>query len=403
MKKLNVVLIGLRNLSRQAVRTGVMMTFSFVLAASMLINDTLQTSMESSVEQTVSRMGADVIVVPKEYSSNYTDALFTGELCSFYFDGAWYDKVANAKGVKLATPQLYIASLAASCCSSAVQLIAFDPESDFIVKPWLDRMKLDRLGKFEVLLGDGLTGNIGESITFFNITLTISGRLERTGTGYDTCAFINFDTAYTMLETPQLRELSIGDRNPESLVSSIMVRTQEGVETNRVARAINYGLKNSPLWAYTANGIVSSVADSVESFSRFTVVLNGLLLFMSIMSILCIFTITIFQRKHEFGVLVTLGATKAKLIAIILTEGLAIGLIGGVSGVVVSGGLMLAFHNGILLSLGIPAFVSELSFYGLTAIKCIVVSLASGLLASIYAIVHISSGEPLSLIQEGNA
>lgn len=61
-----MVLIGLRNLSRQAVRTGVMMTFSFVLAASMLINDTLQTSMESSVEQTVSRMGADVIVVPKE-------------------------------------------------------------------------------------------------------------------------------------------------------------------------------------------------------------------------------------------------------------------------------------------------------------------------------------------------
>ena len=30
-----------------------------------------------------------------------------------------------------------MASLAADCCSAATQMIVFDPETDFIIAPWL--------------------------------------------------------------------------------------------------------------------------------------------------------------------------------------------------------------------------------------------------------------------------
>lgn len=403
MKKINTITIGFTNLRRQSVRTAVMILFSFILSASLLVSAILKESMQQSVEQTVNRMGADIIVVPQEYASNYTDALFTGEHCSFYFDKSLYDDVVGVKGIAQASPQLYIASLAAECCSSPVQIIAFEPKTDFIVQSWLKEIGISELKDGEVLIGNEVTSEVGEKIKFFDEQLSVAGKLDHTGTGYDTCAFVNFNTAEQLLEKEQVRKSSLGDRDPESVISSIMIRIEDGKDAKAIARAINYGIENSPLRAYTANGVVSTVADSVQSFSAFTNILNYLLVTVSVLAIICIFVITIVQRKNEFGVMITIGAGKDKLIKILLTEGITVCLLGGVLGMLASGGVVLAFKDVLLIKLGIPALTDELSFYLHTSLKCLGVSIVAGLLASILAIILITQRDPLNLIKEVNA
>lgn len=76
MKKLNVVSIGLANLRRQGIRTFVIIIFSFVLSASLLASGILKESMQESVDKTINRMGADIVIVPKGYASSYSDSLF---------------------------------------------------------------------------------------------------------------------------------------------------------------------------------------------------------------------------------------------------------------------------------------------------------------------------------------
>ena len=307
------------------------------------------------------------------------------------------------EGVAAVTPQLYIATLEASCCSAPIQLIAFEPGSDFIVTPWMQRMQLDKLDDYQIVVGDALVGDIGESIRFFNVPLTIAGRLEPTGTGYDTCAFITFTTAQQMMQTEQMRDIAIGDRDPQTLVSSIMVRLNEGVNARRVALKINRAIKDSDLKAYTSDGIMSSIAKTVSGFQSFSTVLNILMSMLAIPAVICIFTITIIQRKNEFGVLMTLGASNAVMIKIILTEGLMIGLIGSLLGISLAGGAIASFEAKILTAFSLPALVSAPSFYVMLICKCIAIALLIGTAASVCAILGVCRRQPVDLIREINA
>lgn len=403
MKRLNTISIGIKNLARQKIRTAVIVTFSVVLAASLFVSTILVESMQQSVEKTANRMGADIIVVPEEYETDYKDALFSGELCTFYMENKWCEPISQIAGVKKATPQLYLASLYASCCAVPLQLIAFDQETDFIVQPWLQEMNLEELKEGEVIVGDNVTGAIGDSVEFYNVPLKIVGRLERTDTSYDTCAFISFETARMLLKTEEAKKSSVGNLDPETLISTIAISVEKGADIKSVARNINFGIDNCPAKAYTTSGITSSVSESVDSFGSFSKVLNYLMFAMALLAIVCIFTITILQRKHEFGVLITIGATKQNLVSIILTEGVGIGFLGGVIGVAISGSLMLAFRDVILNQMKLPTFISDLAFYGKSAAFCVAVSLLTGVIASVVTIILVASQEPLTLIQEGNA
>lgn len=403
MKKLNVVSIGLANLRRQGIRTFVMIIFSFVLSASLLASGILKESMQESVDKTINRMGADIVIVPKEYASSYSDSLFEGQLCSFYFDKSLCNKVKQVEGIEKITPQMYIASLAEDCCSDETQLIAFDPETDFIIQPWLNEIGVDHLGEDEVILGSGMAGKSGMAYRFFNEVMTIAGKLDHTGTGYDRCAFINFDTARKIMDKPQVKEGGLGDQDSKSVISSIMIRVKDGENPDTVASRINAKLDGTSVAAYTADGIVSSVADSVKSFASFTTVLNDIVLFLAVLAIVCIFAITIVQRKNEFGIMLTLGASKGKLMGILLTEGLSVSLVGGILGMFVAGGVILAFQDVIMTELEIPEMVRSVSFYIQTAGACLGLSMIAGLVASACAIVIITKGEPLRLIEEVNA
>lgn len=238
---------------------------------------------------------------------------------------------------------------------------------------------------------------------FFNEVMTIAGKLDHTGTGYDRCAFINFDTARKLMDKPQVKEGGLGNQDSQSVISSIMIRVKDGENPDTVASRINAKLDGTSVAAYTADGIVSSVADSVKSFASFTTVLNDIVLFLAVLAIVCIFTITIVQRKNEFGIMLTLGASKGKLMGILLTEGLSVSLVGGILGMFVAGGVILAFQDVIMTELEIPEMVRSVSFYIQTAGACLGLSMIAGLVASACAIVIITKGEPLRLIEEVNA
>lgn len=100
MKKMNAISIGIKNLTRQKVRTMMIVVFSIVLSASLFVSTILVESMQQSVEKMEDRMGADIIVVPEEYETDYKDALFSGELCTFYMENKWYEPISQIAGVK---------------------------------------------------------------------------------------------------------------------------------------------------------------------------------------------------------------------------------------------------------------------------------------------------------------
>jgi len=93
-------------------------------------------SLQNGLTSYEARLGADIIIVPNQARSHGSieSILLQGIPGYFYMDDSILEKARNTEGVEIATPQFYLASASAGCCSVSVQVIGFDPETDFIVQ-----------------------------------------------------------------------------------------------------------------------------------------------------------------------------------------------------------------------------------------------------------------------------
>lgn len=184
-KMLTVPGLAVRNLRHRRVRTMFLAALVLILSAALFTSRVLTESMKTCIDKTVDRIGADVIVAPGEYESDLSDSLFSGGLCSFYFEKSLMDQVKKTDGIDKISPQLYIASLDAACCSVPVQIVAFEPESDFIVQPWMSGSNVSELKKGQTVVGSKITAKAGDKISFFGQEYEVAGKLEETGTSYE--------------------------------------------------------------------------------------------------------------------------------------------------------------------------------------------------------------------------
>ena len=64
---------------------------------------------------------------------------------------------------------------------------------------------MSELKKGKTVVGSKITAKAGDKISFFGQEYEVAGKLEETGTSYDNCAFMNFETAYTLFDSFQIK------------------------------------------------------------------------------------------------------------------------------------------------------------------------------------------------------
>lgn len=399
MKRLSIGKLAVRNLLHRRVRTTFLIAFVLVLSASLLASSVLTESMKECIDKTVDRIGADVIVAPKEFSSELSDSLFSGERCSFYFDRDYIDDVKKIDGIEKISPQLYVASLDASCCSVPVQIVAYEPDTDFIVQPWLADEGVKTPENGQVVVGSKITAGPGDTISFFGYEFQVVGKLEETDTSYDNCAFMNFETAYTLFESKQMKYVS-DIQDPEQAVSLLMIRSKEGADSQKIADEVNKNLDEEGLQAFTASGLFDGVSGVLHQLQSYTALLIGLLFLMAVLALVCVFNITVNERHREFGILMSVGTGKGRIFRMLLLEAGIIGLTGGVLGVLIAGGGLFLFSDVIMEKMNIPYLITDVREYLAIAFCCLAISVATSMLSTLYASVKTSRMEPFRLIQE---
>ena len=397
-KPLSIIEIAKRNLSHKKIRTAIMTAFVFILASSIFVSTILVDSMTAGINKTVDRIGADVIVVPQESEDSIRSSLFLGNCCTVYTDSSYFDVIKDVEGIEIASPQLYLASLEAECCGIATQIIAFDPETDFIIKPWLDDIKYPKLGYGEVIAGCEITTEVGDYIKFFDKEFKLVGKLEQTNTSYDYCVFMDNDTAKIILNTDTM-QMIVDYADPDAVMSAVMIRVKDGYDSAAIARYITYKLK-IPMKAYTANGMFAVLTDNLAQITGFSNILNILLFITAVLALICIFTITINERRHEFGVLISLGAKSSQIVEMVILEAVFIGLLGGVISLAFMGAIVLIFHTALAELLKVPYIVSDVSVILPLIAKCLIISIITAVLASLYSAIRIGRAEPYTLIKE---
>lgn len=401
MKQKPLTVYGLagRNLQHRKTRTIFLILLVMILSATLFVSRILTESMRQCIDKTVDRIGADVIVAPAEYEADLSDSLFSGGQCSFYFDRSLMDDIKTIDGIEKMSPQLYITSLDAACCSVPVQIVAFDSDSDFIVKSWLAENHIQKLKKGEVVVGSKINSEIGGTISFFNEPFTIAAKLEETGTSYDNCTFMDVNTAYTLFNSFQMKYVT-DLTDPQNYVSLVMIKVKDGTTSKKVADTINTKMRASGLKAYTAKAMSGNVTDTLNQMQFYSSVLIMLLFVMAILALVCIFNITVNERLKEFGAMISVGVHKSQIFKMLLLEAGIIGGSGGVLGVMISGGGILLFSDIIIEKLHLTYFNIAIKGYAVLALQSILLAVVVSLLATLYAAIRVSRMETYKLIQE---
>ena len=187
-----------RNIRRRPFRNmATILCFAFI-AASILSAGYLISGTTNSLNVGISRMGADIMVVPANSSAAGESLLLNGQPTTFFFNNNPVPEIMRDPGVAAVSPQLYIATLGASCCSYPIQLIGFNSSQDFTITPWLQTKLVGTLKQNEIIVGSAIIGNVGSQLKFYGQNFTIAGKLSPTGMGLDDTVFMRMQDAYAM-------------------------------------------------------------------------------------------------------------------------------------------------------------------------------------------------------------
>ena len=196
-----------KNLKGYAGRTAALILFSALMAASVFGGTMVIGSVRGGLDTVKARLGADIMVTP-ESAKNEFDAqtvLLKAEPGYFYMDAGVLKEIAATEGVELASPQLFLASAKAGCCSARLQMIAFDPATDFTIRPWINDTSVSKEpGLMDVIIGSNVSWTSAATdnvIRFYDTECNVIGQFETTGSTLDSAVYMNFDTCKALVLT----------------------------------------------------------------------------------------------------------------------------------------------------------------------------------------------------------
>ena len=303
---------------------------------------------DQGLERGRQRLGADLLVVPRNATVDPEKALFAGSPLSVYMDSRFAEEVRKVPGVRHVEAQFFTQSLHLECCSIGVETRLIGIEAQ--VTGRLAKMSpegLDRLDEDEVIVGSELFAGIGKTgalVELLGGVFRIAFRLEATGTALDYSILMPMESARNLAASSEaLKPVWQEAGDPHRLISALLIEVTEPGSIKEVGRALE---DLGPLKVIRA-------ADTFQRFKRlmdafvFVLAAAGLLTALGgIAYLLGHFSSVAWDRKGEWALYRALGASKPRMVQLVVGESTVLALGGATLGLPLGYGLYrLAFAH----------------------------------------------------------
>jgi putative ABC transport system permease protein len=397
---MSILRIALKNIKGNVVKSLTIFLCVLGISAFFVATTLVVQGAQNSLERGLERLGADLLVVPAGAENKIESALLMGTPIKLWMPEEYLGKIAQVEGVAAVSPQIYLQSLfGAHCCAvSEMFMVAFDPETDFSVTPWLQKNLGRGLAKGEVIGGSHVFLPEGEQyIMLYGYNLDLKGTLEPTGIGIDATLFMTKETAEELAKWSTKTAVEPLEVPPDSM-SSVMVKVKPGVNPHAVAVQISRDIE----------GVVP--IESPNLFGRFRqqmlgllwvfIVMLGLAYLVSALLIGLVFSMAAHERRREMAVLRATGGSPLFIFRTLWTEAALLAAAGGAAGIVISSLTVYMFRDLLDSSLGMPfLFPSFGSWLGLFALA-LLLSLITVSIAVVVPVYRISRQEPALAMKE---
>ena len=395
--------IAYRNVRRRPVRTAVLLVLTALLSLAVCGGTLLVSGLQKGLGSLEARLGADIMVVPYEArtKSNLESIVLQGNPGYFYMDNSRYEKIRGLDGIGQISAQFYLASASSGCCSIPVQIIGFDPETDFTVLPWLKRSYDGNLQAGDIVVGNDLNAFPGDTLTFYGIDCHVAAKLDKTGTYYDSAVFTNIDTIQQLIGSSLDKGMNdFAGTDPQKVVSTVLINVAEGYSPEEVMNDINIHVKK--VKAVQTKEMISGISRSLQGTSDVIGVLIAAVWVLGLVILLLAFTMSVNERKREFAVLRVIGASQGKLASIVMQEALLTGLCGSVLGTGLALVDMLGFRTAVSEQVGLPFLLPGAGQTALLAVMSILAVLLAGILAAAVCAYRISRVDTALILRGDN-
>ena len=391
---------GIRNIRKRPYRSFCLMLAAVIGSYALFVGLVLKASLNNGIGRMQERMGADLMIVPESSEIKARNILLTGEPEFFYMDVSVAKAVADIEGVECATSQFYFTSLSSDCCSTRVQLIAFDPDTDFVINPWIDERVTSDVSNGSVIIGSEVTPLSNGKVKFYGNEYSVAGKLGETATGLDHSVFMTRDTMHEILN--DARDKGYQFLNPEddsSWVSTVLIRVNGDADITEVEKEI---YKNAEgIKFIETDKLISDVTVKLGSVENIINVTLTVLLVFSFLTMILFFSVIFHERKKEFAVLRILGTSSRRICFFSLTEGITIGAAGGIIGLVLGILTVFPFNHYIENSLDVPYLMPSVAAVILYGMIGVLVTTSFGSLSSFLSTLSLAHAETYYTMRTG--
>lgn len=352
------------------------------------------------------RLGADILVLPGTVGAPAEQMLFSGIPMNIYMEEKVYLDVKETKGVLQATPQFFSQTVDDSCCSigGVYRLVGFDPETDFLLKAWLEQHLGRELAQEEAILGSDVPAFLGDRAVILDKIFTVVGQLDQTGTGMDKTIFVHLGQARELAEGnerlgnlwgPQ-RFSGVADLN--QMLSAVLVKVEDRGDLERVVAELSEKVNANVIPIPQVLNQTKSQLDLIGRSLYMGIFLLGLVCWWTLYSH---FNWSINQRKSQLGLLKAVGARPGQLFLLVAGEALVISIIGGGAGLAIGGLLYWVVTNWLANHTFFPWILPTMAEIGLLATGYLVLIVLFAIGASLYPAIRVARLDASTAISQG--
>jgi len=393
---------SLQNIIRRPGRSVAVILFSVLFAAAVFGGTMLVSSMQRGMQVLESRLGADIVVVPASAKTkfNVNDVLLQGTPGYFYMHRKVVDDIVKIEGVEKVSTQLFLASMTADCCSASLQIVGFDPQTDFVIQPWIRETFQGTLGDGDIVAGCNVRFTDTRMLKFYDVNCKVAAQLAKTGSNLDNAIYANEKTVQRLIKASQQKGLNkYNSFDPGDVTSTVLVKVKDGYDIEKVTGEINVHVRK--VKAVAAKNLISDVSAGLTGMSDMIGICIGIIWILCVLIMMIVFTMLMNERKREFAVLRVLGTSRSMLSRMVITEAVLLNLAGGAVGIFLSFLFVLLFNTAIGDMLKVPFLMPSVFTVLLLIAATLLASVLAGGLISALSARRISSMDTSLILREG--
>ena len=371
--------LPLLQIRRRPGRSAALILLSAFLCFATLGGTLMISGLRSGLNSLEAKLGADIMVVPYEAATKaqLKDIILQGNPGYFYMNRSVMDKLKETEGVGQLSEQFFLASTSSGCCSLPVQIIGYDPETDFTILPWIRDSYDGTLAEGEILVGNDLNAFPGDTLTFYGSDCRVAAKLNRTGTYLDTSVFASEQTIKNLIVCAKEKKLfNFGDVDPEQIVSCALINVADGYSVEEVLGDINVHVRK--VKAVRTQEMLEDVSRKLTGVSD---LVGGLLIVVWLLSLVIlalVFVMISGERRKEFAVLRAIGASRGQLARLLFKESVLLCLIGSGAGALLALLVLAGFGGAVESGMGLPFLLPGAGGTAGLAAAAVLISVAAG-------------------------